>query len=55
MAMQKAMNEFLHHRNVANYTRMLRDARDPERRKMLMSLLDEELAAAKANGWLSLP
>jgi hypothetical protein len=53
--MQKATNEFLHHRNVANYRRLLRDARDPERRRMLLSLLDEESAAAKANGWLSLP
>jgi hypothetical protein len=52
--MQKAINEFLHHRNVANYQRLLRDARDPERRRMLLSLLDEEWAAAKANGWLSL-
>lgn len=49
--MEKSQAEFLHHRNVANYARMLRETSDPTRRKLLLSLLDEEAGAAKTNGW----
>ncbi len=52
--MESSQAEFLHHRNVANYTRMLDDAPDAARRKVLMALLDEEADAATANGWLPL-
>jgi hypothetical protein len=51
--MQRAMNEFVHHCNIANYRRLLRDNPDPERRRVLMSLLDEAFVAAQKNGWLS--
>lgn len=46
--------EFIHRQNVANYTRMLRDAPTAARRKILLALLDEEAALAKANGWFPL-
>ena len=49
--MEKSQAEFVHHRNVANYTRMLRDTSDAGRRKILLSLLGEEAGAMKANGW----
>jgi len=52
--METSRAEFLRHRNVANYTRMLRDAPDAARRKVLLSLLGEESATARANGWLPL-
>ncbi len=52
--MGKSHSEYLHRQNVANYTRMLRDAPDGQRRKILMTLLAEESAAAKVNGWLPL-
>lgn len=50
--MKKSRAEFVHRRNVANYTQLLREAPDAGRRKVLMSLLDEEAAAARVNGWL---
>ncbi len=46
--------EFIHRRNVANYTRMLRDAPNAARRKTLLALLDEEAASAKTHGWFPL-
>lgn len=52
--MDQSREEFLHRQNVAHYTRLLRDAPDASRRKILMSLLGEETSAAKRNGWLPL-
>lgn len=49
--MNKALDEFVHHQNVANYTRQLRIAPDAGRRSMLMSLLAEERSRARSNGW----
>ncbi len=43
--------EFLHRCNVENYTRQLRYSRTVTHRVMLMALLAEETASAKANGW----
>lgn len=50
--MGKAQDEFLHRSNVANYTRLLREAPSAARRKVLLTLLGEEATAAKVNGWL---
>ena len=49
--MKKKRDEFIHRQNVANYTQMLRNTPDVLRRKMLLSLLAEESAAALSNGW----
>ena len=50
--MNGSMDEFIHRRNVANYQRLLRSLPDAPRRKVLMCLLEEERAIARANGWL---
>jgi hypothetical protein len=52
--MDKALNEFVHHRNVALYTRQLRFATDATQRALLMSRLAEERMQAKTKGWNSL-
>ena len=49
--MYKARDEFIHRSNVANFTRLLRAAPEGPHRKVLMSLLVEEGASARANGW----
>lgn len=49
--MDKALNEFVHHQNVAFYTRQLRAAPDALSRGMLMTLLAEERTRARSNGW----
>lgn len=53
--METTFGQFIHHRNVANYRRMLRENPDVARRQTLMTLLAEETAAAKEKGWLPLP
>lgn len=50
--MERSMEEFLHRRNVARYRRLLLQAPDASRRKMLMTLLSEESTSATAHGWL---
>ena len=52
--MEKSFGEFIHHRNVENYKRMLRETPDATRRQTLMTLLAEEAAAGKEQGWLPL-
>jgi hypothetical protein len=49
--MEHSRDEFLHACNVAHYTRLLRDAPDAARRKVLISLLEEERAKARIKGW----
>ena len=53
--MKRQMDEFIHHCNLANYRRMLDDAPEGPRRKVLVSLLADECASAQANGWLPAP
>ncbi len=50
--MAKSRDEFIHHWNVANYTRQLRLAPDVQRRDMLIVLLAEERARGRDNGWI---
>lgn len=50
-AMNTALDEFVHHQNVAAYTRQLRAAPDAHCRGMLMTLLAEERSRARSNGW----
>ncbi len=51
--MNPSTEEFLHIQNVTKYTRLLRDAPDEEvSRKMLMDLLAEEAAKARAADWM---
>ena len=52
--MEKSFSEFIHHQNVENYNRMLREKPDATRRQTLMTLLAEEAAAGKEKGWLPL-
>ena len=52
--MEKSFGEFIHHRNVENYRRMLRETPDATRRQTLMTLLAEEAAREKEQGWLPL-
>lgn len=49
--MDKTLNEFVHHQNVAYYTRQLCAAPDVQCRVMLMTLLAEERSRARSNGW----
>ena len=49
--MEKSRARFIHDQNVANYTRLLGEATDTVRRQLLVTLLREELAAARAHGW----
>ncbi len=49
--MNKTLDEFVHHQNVATYTRQLRAAPDAVSRGMLMTLLAEERSRARSNGW----
>ncbi len=49
--MDKRLEEFVHHRNVALYTRQLRFAVDAGQRALLMSRLAEERARARVNDW----
>jgi hypothetical protein len=53
--MTQSAHEYAHHRNVLDYRRRLREGPDEVRRKLLMGLLDEEVAKAKAAGWLTAP
>ncbi len=50
--MDRVRDEFIHRCNVSNYKRMLRVAPDAANRKVLTTLLAEERANAKLNGWL---
>ena len=50
----QSREEFLYRQNVKNFTRLLRDAPDEAQREMLLRLLSEEAAKAKAAGWLPL-
>jgi len=50
--MGQSREEFLYRQNVANYLRLLREAPDEARRTMLLALLAEEAAKAKASGWM---
>jgi hypothetical protein len=52
--MNRPMDEYIHHCNVANYARLLRGSPDGPRRRVLLGLLAEEGASARANGWLQL-
>jgi len=47
-----SMEEFIHRRNVLNYTRLLRAAPDLSSRTVLMALLAEEAAKAETAGWM---
>lgn len=49
--MAQSREEFLYRQNVTNFTRLLRGAPDEARRMMLLRLLAEEAAKAKAAGW----
>ena len=49
--MDKALNEFVHHQNVAHFTRQLLAAPDIQRRGILITLLAEERFKARSNGW----
>jgi len=49
--MDKALNEFVHHQNVAYFARQLLAAPDVQCRRMLMKLLAEERSRARSNGW----
>lgn len=51
LGMDKALNEFVHHQNVAYFTRQLLAAPDVQCRRMLMKLLAEERSRARSNGW----
>lgn len=44
-------DEFIHNQNVARYRRMLGETTDEQTRKMLMRLLEEEVASATAHRW----
>ena len=52
--MERSMDEYIHRMNVDKYTRLLGTASDDARRALLMKLLAEEAARAKAAGWLRL-
>ena len=49
--MDKKLDEFVHHRNVALYMQQLRYASDAGQRALLMSRLAEERVRARANDW----
>lgn len=49
--MNRSRDEYLHRRNVANYTRQLGESPEARRRAVLVTLLAEESAQARAKGW----
>jgi hypothetical protein len=53
-AVSSPLPQFLHHANVRNYQRRLKEVTSSSERGVLMELLDEELASAKREGWLPL-
>jgi hypothetical protein len=49
---KQSLEEFAYRQNVVNYARRLRVAPDPASRHLLITLLKEEAARARAAGWM---
>ena len=50
--MTRTRDEFIHHANVENFRRRLRTETESGRRKVLLTLIEEEMVRGVKHGWL---